>query len=74
MYLRILSVTSSYNNRTNTALFHGFSMVLSLVNFPVLRSLLTVLNEVMYSFDKTIDVDIIYSDIAKAFESVSLAE
>ena len=31
--------------------------------------LLTVLNKVMCSFDKKIDVDIIYSDIAKAFDS-----
>ena len=33
--------------------------------------LLTVLNKVMCSFDKKIDVDVIYSDIAKAFDSVS---
>ena len=39
-------------------------MVLSLVSRPVL-------NKVMCSFDKKIDVDIIYSDIAKAFDSVS---
>ena len=33
--------------------------------------LLTVLNKVMCSFDKKIDVDIIYFDITKAFDSVS---
>ena len=52
--------------------YRYFRMVLPLVSCSVLSYLLyRYLNEVMCSFDKKIDVDIIYSDIAKAFDSVS---